>query len=121
MKKKERKYIKERKKNQSANDQSKKLFPLSSKEEKEKTAAPKKEKEEKIWRKIPPKVEWVKQYCDERENGIDAQQFCDYYQARGWMIGKNKIKDWQAAVRTWEGRRREEMPKPPPNPFNVKK
>lgn len=51
----------------------------------------------------PPTVEEVKKYCKERGNGIDAQQFCDYYQANGWVQGKGKpIKDWQAAVRTWE-------------------
>jgi hypothetical protein len=37
---------------------------------------------------------------------LDAEQFVDYYQSKGWMIGKNKMKDWQAAVRTW--RRRDE-------------
>lgn len=51
---------------------------------------------------IPPKVDEVKAYCEERKNGIDPQRFIDYYEARGWMIGKNKMKDWKAAVRTWE-------------------
>ena len=50
-----------------------------------------------------PSVAEVEAYCKERGNGIDAQQFCDYYQANGWTQGKGKpIKDWQAAVRTWE-------------------
>lgn len=52
---------------------------------------------------IPPTVEMVKAYCDQRRNGIDAQRFIDYYSTRGWMLGKAKMKDWQAAVRTWEG------------------
>lgn len=49
-----------------------------------------------------PTVEEVADYCNERNNGIDPQHFVDYYSARGWMIGKNSMKDWKAAVRTWE-------------------
>ena len=51
---------------------------------------------------IPPTVEEVEAYCSERGNGIDAQSFIDFYESKGWMIGKNKMKDWKAAVRTWE-------------------
>ena len=50
----------------------------------------------------PPTVEEVSSYCQERKNGIDAQRFVDYYESRGWMLGKTKMKDWRAAVRTWE-------------------
>ena len=57
---------------------------------------------------IPPQVEWVREYCSTRNNGIDAQQFCDFYSSKGWKIGKERMKDWQAAVRTWEQRRKEE-------------
>ena len=53
---------------------------------------------------IPPTREQVAEYCAERHNGIDAQRFIDFYEARGWMLGKSKMKDWQAAVRTWERR-----------------
>ena len=49
-----------------------------------------------------PTVEEVQEYCTERGNNIDAQHFVDYYSARGWMLGKNHIKDWKACVRTWE-------------------
>ena len=49
---------------------------------------------------VPPSVEEVRAYCLERGNGIDSQYFVDYYDARGWMIGKNKMKDWRAAGRT---------------------
>ena len=49
-----------------------------------------------------PTVEEVKEYCTERGNNIDAQHFIDYYSARGWMLGKNHIKDWKACIRTWE-------------------
>lgn len=59
---------------------------------------------------IPPQVEWVAEYCSTRNNGIDAQAFIDFYTARGWKIGKERMKDWQAAVRTWEARRRNDAP-----------
>lgn len=51
---------------------------------------------------IPPVIEWVAEYCKSRKNGIDAQQFMDHYESNGWMVGKNKMKDWQASIRTWE-------------------
>jgi len=51
---------------------------------------------------IPPSLEEVKKYCLERNNGVDADKWCNFYSAKGWLIGKNKMKDWQAAVRTWE-------------------
>ncbi len=54
-----------------------------------------------------PTVEEVNEYCTERENGINANQFVDYYEARGWKIGNNSMKDWKAAVRTWEQRQNE--------------
>ena len=52
----------------------------------------------------PPTVEQVRAYCDERGVYlIDPEQFVDYYEARGWMLNKNrKMVDWKAAVRTWE-------------------
>jgi hypothetical protein len=51
---------------------------------------------------VPPTVDEVKAYCLERNNNIDAQYFCDYYESKGWMVGKNKMKDWKCAIRTWE-------------------
>lgn len=54
----------------------------------------------------PPTVEEVKAYCLERNNGIDAEAFISFYESKGWMIGKNKMKDWKAAVRTWERSRK---------------
>ncbi len=50
----------------------------------------------------PPTLEEVKAYCAERKNNVDAQRFIDYYTSNGWLVGKNKMKDWRAAVRTWE-------------------
>lgn len=54
----------------------------------------------------PPEVEEVTAYCEERGNGIDAEAFIDYYSARNWMLGKTKMKDWKAAIRTWERNRK---------------
>lgn len=51
---------------------------------------------------VAPTLEEVQAYCAERNNSVDAQRFVDYYTANGWMVGKNKMKNWQAAVRTWE-------------------
>lgn len=57
---------------------------------------------------VPPTVEEVGAYCRERGNGIDPQTFVDYYETRNWYVGKTKMKDWKAAIRTWENRRRED-------------
>lgn len=51
---------------------------------------------------VKPSVEEVAAYCKARGNSVDPQTFVDFYKAKGWCIGKNKMKDWQAAVRTWE-------------------
>jgi len=51
---------------------------------------------------IPPTVEEVKGYCQERGNDVDPEQWVNFYQAKGWYVGKNKMIDWKAAVRTWE-------------------
>lgn len=59
-----------------------------------------------------PSVSEVEQYCRERGNGIDAETFVDYYEARGWLFnGKQHMKDWKAAVRTWERKRQDASPK----------
>lgn len=51
---------------------------------------------------VKPTVEEIAEYCRERNNGIDAQYFWDSYNAKDWMIGKQKMKDWKSCVRTWE-------------------
>ena len=64
-----------------------------------------KEKEKsksKAKRFTPPTLEEVTAYCNERGNNVDPQHFIDYYTSNGWLVGKNKMKDWKAAVRTWE-------------------
>lgn len=50
----------------------------------------------------PPTLQEVQVYCMSRHNNVDPEKFIDFYSAKGWMIGKNKMKDWKAAVRTWE-------------------
>lgn len=55
----------------------------------------------------PPSLEEVRNYCKERGNGINAEAFVSYYRSKGWKVGKTQMKDWQAAVRTWEQRERE--------------
>lgn len=53
---------------------------------------------------IPPSLEEVTAYCKERNNSVNPESFIDFYASKGWYIGKNKMKDWKAAVRTWEKR-----------------
>jgi hypothetical protein len=66
------------------------------------------ENEKEVNKGRQPKVEEVAAYCTERNNKIDPQGFVDFYESKGWMIGKNKMKDWKAAVRTWEKRSKED-------------
>jgi len=51
---------------------------------------------------VRPTIEEVTKYCEERNNGVDPQKWYDFYSSNGWKVGKNPMKDWQAAVRTWE-------------------
>jgi predicted phage replisome organizer len=59
----------------------------------------------------PPSLQEVQEYCQERNNNIDAQNFIDFYESKGWYVGKNKMKSWKAAVRTWESRQSKEVKK----------
>jgi hypothetical protein len=59
-----------------------------------------------------PTVEEVKAYCTERKNNVDANKFIDFYESKGWLIGKNPMKDWKACVRTWEKTSNSSPPKP---------
>lgn len=56
----------------------------------------------------PPTVEEVQAYCKERNNKIDAQAFVNFYESKGWMVGKNKMKNWKAAIVTWERNRKDD-------------
>lgn len=51
---------------------------------------------------VKPTLSEIEQYCIERKNNVNAEQFFDYYESNGWRVGKNSMKDWKAAVRTWE-------------------
>lgn len=62
-----------------------------------------------------PTTEEVREYCRQRGNNVDAEQFVDYYTANGWKVGRSPMKDWRATVRTWE--RRGSRP-PAKNRFN---
>lgn len=57
----------------------------------------------------PPTLSEVQAYVNEKGYHIDAESFIDFYASKGWMVGKNKMKDWKAAVRTWEKRRKDEQ------------
>ncbi len=63
-----------------------------------------KESKEKVSRFIKPTVEEIRSYCESRRNLIDAQAFFDFYESKGWKVGNSPMKNWQAAVNTWERR-----------------
>ena len=71
--------------------------------EKEKENVNVKDKEKEIKRKrfTPPTTQEVEAYCLEKGYTVDADRFIDFYESKGWMIGKNQMKDWKAAVRNW--------------------
>jgi hypothetical protein len=52
-----------------------------------------------------PTIDEIILYCGKRDNNIRGAEFYDFYESKGWMVGKNKMKDWKAAVRTWEQRK----------------
>jgi len=58
---------------------------------------------DKTKRFIKPTIQEIKDYCLERKNNVDVNKFFNYYEANGWKVGKNAMKDWKACVRTWEG------------------
>jgi hypothetical protein len=51
---------------------------------------------------IEPTYNEILEYCTQRKNGIDVNKFINFYTSKGWMVGKNKMKDWKACVRSWE-------------------
>lgn len=64
----------------------------------------------------PPSLEQVAEYCRERNNGIDPHAFIDHYTSNGWRVGNAPMRDWKAAVRTWESRRKERPTPQAPRP-----
>lgn len=63
-----------------------------------------KEKEREVKRFAPPTVDEVREYCRERGNNVNPERFIDFYSSKGWRVGNQPMKDWKAAVRTWEQR-----------------
>lgn len=78
-------------------------------EEEEVPTVPKKRESRK--RFSPPSAAEVREYCRERENAVDAESFVDFYAAKGWKVGNAPMKDWKAAVRTWEKRESRAAPR----------
>lgn len=74
----------------------------------------KKESKKKSFTK--PTLQDIQDYCKERNSNVDADKFFNYYEANGWKVGKNSMKDWRAAVRTWENNNKEKT-----NQFNIDK
>lgn len=56
----------------------------------------------------PPTAQEVRDYALEHSYTIDVDRFIDFYESKGWMVGKNKMKDWKAAVRNWARSQRPE-------------
>lgn len=71
---------------------------------------PHKRGRKKIMHFVKPTEEEVWAYCNERRNGINAAEFVAFYESKGWRVGNQPMKDWKAAVRTWEIRKREKNP-----------
>ena len=69
---------------------------------KSKSIEEKNTKEKSSSRFTPPTLQEVKAYCQERNNGVNPEKWYDHYTSNGWMVGKTKMVDWKAAVRTWE-------------------
>lgn len=63
---------------------------------------------EKATRFLPPTIEEVRAYCTEKGYAVDPERFVDFYESKGWHVGKNKMKDWKAAVRNWNRMQRED-------------
>lgn len=59
---------------------------------------------------IAPTLEEIKAYCTERHNNVDSERFINFYQSKNWMVGKNKMTDWKASIRTWESKDKEGKP-----------
>lgn len=59
---------------------------------------------------LKPTLQEIKNYCNERNNDVDAERFYNFYESKGWMVGKNKMKDWKACVRTWEKKNNDNLP-----------
>lgn len=75
----------------------------------------------KVHRFEKPSIEEIRDYCQERHNSVDPAAFFNFYESKGWMIGKNSMKDWKSAVRTWEQREPQPRQSPRPAPNNYQR
>lgn len=82
----------------------KQLLKENRREEKRTEENRKEEKSTSTNKFIKPTIEEIQAYCDERQNGINAIALYNFYESKDWFVGKNKMKDWKACVRTWEQR-----------------
>lgn len=57
-----------------------------------------------------PTIDEIQTYCQERKNNVSAEQFYNFYESKGWKVGNQPMKDWQAAVRTWEKKEKQSAP-----------
>lgn len=74
------------------------------------SASANKNRSDKPTRFVPPTLNEVQDYILKNEYSVDADRFVNFYEAKGWMIGKNKMKDWKAAVRTWQREQKKQKP-----------
>ncbi|SHF17135.1 DUF6291 domain-containing protein [Chryseobacterium vrystaatense] len=74
-------------------------------EEKEKSSVKKEKGSRIVFR--PPSLQEVQDYCNERKNGISSYGFVNFYQSKGWKVGNQPMKDWKAAIHTWETKNKE--------------
>ncbi len=69
---------------------------------------------------IKPSVQDIKEYCLERKNTVNALKFFDFYESKGWKVGKTPMKDWKACVRTWEAtEEKPQEPEPQPSKYEA--
>ena len=69
------------------------------------------QEQEKHKRFVKPNRENVREYMSELQMTDLSQRFVDYYESNGWKVGKNPMKDWKAAVRTWKQQNNDKQPK----------
>lgn len=62
---------------------------------------------------VKPTLEEIIAYCQERNNKVNPQAFFDFYEAKGWKVGNQPMKDWKACIRTWEQRDQRPQGQPP--------
>lgn len=85
------------------------LDKLSQREEREEAGKPP------FPRFVPPTVDEVQAYCSERRSSVDPVAFVSFYESKGWMVGKNKMRSWRSAISSWERRDKSSQGEQPPS------